>query len=440
MDMTTLDKSIENAVGASVGAIWKQRLIFLLITSAAFATSTVAILSLKPVYEGTTLLLAGQSSLETTREPVRPQGNNAVALTQIAQSNEVIQAAITAIGAGYAPPPPSGKHSLINEARERLFGPISAVERPLSPMAGAIADVRERLRVRSEANSNVLQISFRDPDPVLAARFANAIGQAFADRQVALSSRPGAVEFFRQQKDRFEDEHRQAAAALERFAAENRIYSIDEQRALLLRRLSDLEAKMATGRGELSEKQGQRQMLGETLRKLAPVARSSYVSSLVDAFSGDRPNVPSRIGDLRDDRTSDPPLLLVQVYQSSMTTLFRLGAEIQGTQNLLTQLDQEHVRVATELDRLSRRADEIERLKQAVKQAAYNTDLYATRSVDEQIAAELQASRLASVKVIQEATEATRPAFPNYRLLLPAAAVFSLMLGLGCALLVSRRR
>ncbi len=439
MDMTTLDRSIENAVGASVGAIWKQRLTFILVTFLALTTSTVGILALKPVYEGTTLLLAGQTGLESARDAIRPQGDSAAALTQIAQSNEVIRAAITAVGPDYAPPRASEKLSLINEARARLFGPLSIVERP-SPMTEAITNVRERLRVRSEVNSNVLQISFRDPDPVLAARFANAIGQAFADRQLALSSRPGAAEFFRQQKERFEEEHRRAAAALERFAAENRIYSIDQQRDLLLRRSSDLDAKMAASRSELSEREGQRQMLAETLRKLAPVARSPYVSSLVDAFGGERLSASGHMRDVRDDRTSDPPLLLIQVYQSSMTSLFRLGAEIQGTQNSLNQLEQEHDRVTADVESLSRKADEVERLKQAVSQAAYNSDLYAKRSVEEQITAELQASRLASVKVIQEATEETRPAFPSYRLFLPAAAVFSLVLGIGCALLVNRRQ
>ena len=437
MGMTALDRSIGSAVGASVGAVWKQRLVLVFVTFLVFVTIVIGILALRPVYEGTTLLLTGQSGIVATRDAARQQADSAFALTQIAQSNEVLRAAITAVDHDGVPLRAAQKISFINEARARLFGPLSVVERS-SPMMEAITDVRERLRVRSEANSNVLQISFRDPDPVLAARVANAIGQAFVDRQLALSSRPGLAEFFRQQKESFEAEHRRAAAALQRFATENRIYSIDEQRDLLLRRLSGLEAKMAASRSELSEKQGQRQMLAETLRKLAPVARSPFVSSLVDVFGGERP-ASGRIGEVRDDRTSDPPLLLVQVYQSSMASLFKLGAEIQGTQNLLSQLENEHASITEDIERLTNRADEIERLKEAVRQAAYNSDLYAKRSVEEQITAELQTARLASVKVIQAATDATRPAFPDYRLFIPAAALFSMAVGVGCALFISRR-
>ena len=275
---------------------------------------------------------------------------------------------------------------------------------------------------------------------MVAARIANAVGQAFADRQLALSSQPGAAEFFRQQKARFEEEHRVTAAALERFATESKIYAVDEQRDLLLRRLSDLEAKISMSRSELFEKQGQRQALAEALRKLAPVARSPFVSSLVDALGGQRPSGAGRMGDNRDDRTSDPPLLLIQVYQQSMANLFRLNSEITGTQELLRQLGLEQTQITANLEALSRRADEAERLKQAVVQAAYNADLYAKRSVEEQISAELRASRFASVRVIQEATEAALPAFPNYKLLLPAAALASIMLGFGCALVVSRSR
>jgi uncharacterized protein involved in exopolysaccharide biosynthesis len=437
MDMMSLDRSIESAVRSSVGTVWKQRVTFVLVTSLALMTSVVAVLSLGPVYEGTTLLLTGQPVPETSREAATPPGNSAVALTQIAQSSEVLRAALAAVAAaGYQP----RGTSLIDQARASLLGLGPASKHSPSPTTTAVEGLRARLRVRSEINSNVLQISFRDPDPVVAARVANAIGKAFADRQLELSSQPGAAEFFRQQQTRFEQERYEAAAALERFAAESRIYAVEEQRDLLLRRLSELEAKISASRGDLLEKQGQRQMLAEALRKLAPVARSPFVSSLVDALGGERPSGSGRQGELRDDRTSDPPLLLVQVYQQSMANLFRMYAEIAGTQELLRQLGQEQAQITAGLEALSRRADEAERLKQAVAQAAYNADLFARRSVEERISAELQASRFASVRFIQEATEAAAPAFPNYRLLLPAAVLASVMLGFGCALFVGRSR
>jgi uncharacterized protein involved in exopolysaccharide biosynthesis len=439
IDMTSLDHSIAKVVGISVRAILTRWLCFFLVSSLAFAALAVGILYLQPVYEGTSILLTGQSNIEPTTNTVRPQSDNSVALVQVARSNDVIRTAIANVGSQYKPPIPSSTLSLIERLRMRLFGAVPPVV-PSALETAAITDVNSRLNVRSEPNSNILQISFRDSDPALAARFANAISQAFVDRQVALTASPGAADFFRSEKKRFDEELREASAALERFSVENQIYAIDEQRELLLRRLNDMGARISATRSDISDKVGQRQMLAEALRRLKPVARSPYVSSLVDSLGGDRPSSQNRIADVVDDRTSDPPLLLIQVYQQSMVSLFKLSSEILGAQNLQQQLEQEQAKLTAQVNTLSRNAEEAARLKQNVREATYNSELYAKRAVEEQITFDLHVTGLASVKVVQTADEASRPAFPNYRMLFPAAAVFSLMLGLGAVLLLGRPR
>jgi uncharacterized protein involved in exopolysaccharide biosynthesis len=55
-------------------------------------------------------------------------------------------------------------------------------------------------------------------------------------------------------------------------------------------------------------------------------------------------------------------------------------------------------------------------------------------TVKEQINAELTAAQIAAVRVLQPATEPTRPVFPNYGLMLPGAVISSL--GLSAALVI----
>lgn len=440
--MVAIDRTLGRAIAGSLSAALSHKLLFALVSVLSFCVASYAILSLQPVFEGTTLLLSGQPNIEQSTTATKQQPDTANALIRTALSDEVVRVALAQ--PSFAPlvaAIPPGRESTIDRARGYLFG--RAVERPRVSTAidMAVADVKRRLIVRSEPNSNVIEIGFRDPDPKLAADFANAVAAAFMDRHLSLSSRSGAAEFFERQKARFDEDLRRAAGALERFSVENGLYSIGQQRELLLRRLSDLAAAMAANRSAIAEKLGQRQALTEQLRKLAPVARSPYVSSLVDALGEEKAPGP-RAGDGRgpEDRITDPPLLLVRVYQESMVTLFKISADIRGATNLEQQQQQEQVKLTAELNALSQKAEQLDKLQRDLAQATQNSNQLAKRMIEEQIAASLHAARFTSLKVMQRATEPIRPAFPNYRLLIPAAAVFSVAAGLGAAFLFSRRR
>ena len=127
----------------------------------------------------------------------------------------------------------------------------------------------------------------------------------------------------------------------------------------------------------------------------------------MDTLSPDRAAAGSRIGESRalDDRSSDPPLLLVKVYQDSMVSLFKLNADLAGAQNMQRQQLEEMAKLTSDLNGLSQNEQQFASLKRAVAQASFNSDLYAKRMVEEQINAESSAAKFSSVKVLQRATE-----------------------------------
>ncbi|MBR0662128.1 GumC family protein [Neoroseomonas oryzicola] len=439
MDMHAIDQSMERIVSRSLSSAWRRKGVFLVVSLLAFSGMAIGILALRPSFEVATLLLAGQRGPEPVAGAAgAPPPVSTAALVQMALSDEVVGAALAQSDLSGSIPPalPAGR-SRIDSLRETLFG-SDGIRRTVPP---AMADpvlpmLKRRISVRSEPNSNVIRIAFQDPDPVTAMLFANALAQAFMDRHLVLSSQAGAAEFFNRQRERFDEELRQASEALERFGSANGIYTVEQQRDMLLRRLNDLKAQMAANRVVIADKLGQRQALAEQLRRLAPVARSPYVSSLVDVLGGERPAGVPRTGDARSvtDRTSDPPLLLVRVYQESMVALFRLNADLAGAEGLREEQQLEHATLTADLARLSDLTQQFESLRRAVTQAGQNVEIYARRMVEEQISAELHAARFSALRVLERAGVATRPAFPNYPLVFAAAGVLSLLLGLVAAL------
>lgn len=439
MDMRTVDRSIERNAIAILRVIWRQRVAFIVTSSTLFFVTFVAFLLMEPVYEGSTLLIVGQTNLHQPADGAQRGAEFNASLARIAQSDEVIRRAAEQVGIDRViANPDSAPTSLLLTIRSRL-GLGAAAKTDAAPSEYWLPRLMKQINVRAEPNSDIIRIAVKHRDADVAAQLANAIAQAFVDRQIDIFSRPGAAEFFLRQKERFEDDFQKASERFEQFARSTQTYSADDQRELLLKRLNDLSLSVAHTRSSIAGKTAQRQALANQLRSLAPVARSPYVSSLVDSLSGGERTAPaSPQSKTVEERTGDPPLLLIKVYQDSMVELFKINADLANAESLLKQQTAEISKITEDLNRLSINEKDFATLKRAVTQAAANSDLYSRRMIEEQIAAESSAAKFSSVKVLQSASVPFRPVFPNYWLVFVLAVVFGSLGGLASALVFSR--
>ena len=216
------------------------------------------------------------------------------------------------------------------------------------------------------------------------------------------------------------------------------MFSAQEQRELLLKRRDALALSVASTRGLVAQKTAERQALADELRKLIPVARSPYVSSLVESLGGERSSSrpDSRV---TDDRSTDPPLLLVRVYQETMVSLFKANSDLVAAQSLQKQQSDDVETITRELNILLGDQEEFTRLKADVDRATQNLELYSKRMIEEQIDAELARARFSSVKILQEAVPSGQPVSPNYQVMTLAAAVLAGMGGVVMTSLFRRR-
>ncbi len=443
MEMADIDRSIESVIKMTWIVVWRHKLVFAATSLCLFGAAIFAILALQPIYEGATLLISGQVSLEQLPDGSRKPAETAEALARIAESEEVVGDAIYRVGLARMTEGMRPNGVSIFARLRRLAFP-SREQPPRIPLTieAAIPQVKLHLTVHTETSSDVIRIAFRNKDPVIASQFANAAAQAFVDRHILLYSRPGAADFYRREQERFEREAQSASNELLELSTRTGIYSITDQKELLLKRQSDLEAALSLTRGSITQESGERQALAASLHQLAPVARSPYVSALVDSLGGSQAAAAPRAGDPRAllEREADPPLLLIKVYQDSMVTLFKTSADLQGSQAIEIEQIAEIKKIKADLDSLAQKEQDFLRLTRAIANATYNADVYAKRSVEEQINAESSAERFSSLKVIQKANVPLRPVTPNYPLVTLAAAVGSGLVGVGAAFLMSRRR
>jgi uncharacterized protein involved in exopolysaccharide biosynthesis len=410
-------------------------LLFLLL----FGGAVAALLRMQPLYEARALVVIGSRDLDASEGPRQGATELVTTMAVIAESEEVLRGAVERVGvAAFPVAATSDRRSLFLRARHLLYPDLEQPNVRLSDVEAVVTQVANRTKVRAQPLSNVLTLTYRDTDPAFAATFVNALAQVFVDQQLEVFSRSGATEFFAQQMQRFDAELQARFTDYQQFASQSGLHAVEEQRQLLLRRVFEASTAVSQTRSVILDKQGQRQAITAQLRRLAPVARSPYVSSLVTAF-GDNGEAqagrPQERG-VPEDRVSDPPLLLVRAYQESIMALFRTNAELVGLERVEQEQINELRRVQSELARLVDREPEFEAHRRAIQTAIRNKEAFETRMIQERVLDEARSAKFSAVKLFQRAVPGHSPVFPQYKVLMPMAAALSL----GFVLLVAYLR
>ncbi|MDE4912174.1 GNVR domain-containing protein [Methylobacterium sp. 092160098-2] len=441
------DQDMKPSIGTVLRCMWKHKALMVLAVGAGIALFLSAYLLIAPVYEASTSLLVSQAS-ENISDGSRKQLELITSQARIAESEDVVRGAINRVGldkfkgvgqsrlpglGGWLRQIVHGRRDTEGVVPENAGGKDSGIS-DIDLVASVLS---RRLTVRTEPNSEVLKISFQYTDPRLTAAFVNAVAESFIERQIRLADTPGAIDFFREQKKRFNEEVEMRSRLLEHFSRRERMYSVEDERSLLLHRASDIAAALTATRSSLVDKQGQKGALVAQLRLLKPVTQSPFVSNLVENLGGDeKGRSPSRGPSENTAGAGDPPLLMVRVYQDSMVALLKVNSEIAGLLDLVKQQEQEISTVNRDLTTLVSKQTEFERLKRDVAQATLNAELYAKRTTEEQINADLRSAKLTNIRVIQSATTPLRAVFPNGAQFLGLGVVFGLILGASASLML----
>jgi uncharacterized protein involved in exopolysaccharide biosynthesis len=304
-----------------------------------------------------------------------------------------------------------------------------------------ISALRDLIVTKPEGRTDLLRISFRHPDPAVAAEFLNELANALVATQADLVHVPGADIFFQQQSKRLEQEAEKAGSDLRNFSVTASIYSVVDQRSLLLKRADDLSSQIATTRGSIEDRKGQRQAIADQLHVLRPVNQSKTVTGIVNNLRGrDTRDSENTVGNVPIFEEA-PPLLLVKVYQDAMASLLKANTDLNGLLRLEKLLNAELEKINGELASLSSKEAEYEGLKRVLIRASAAADHYGSRVIDEQINLDIaKKAQLSSVRVVQVAEKPIQPVFPRMIHLVALALAGGIALGSAIALLLEHTR
>lgn len=436
--------------------LWRRRW---LICAAVLLTTGAAVLFHSVVgdrYESYTLLRVGQGIKDRSAGSVGGpfgEGLDLVSridsLARIATTDHVIRQA--ALQVGFARLLKSGQPGMLSKLSQWVtqFDFVQELSKQLDSLKAssdsdgdsndnlrAIATLRDLISTKAEGRSDLLRISFRHRDPAIGAEFLNHLANSLVATQADLVQVPGADIFFQQQTKRLEEAAEKAGSDLRNFSVAASIYSVADQRSLLLKRADELGSLISGTRSSIEDRKGQKQAILDQLMLLRPVYQSKTVTSIVNNLRGrDQKEGPNTVAVPNFEEA--PPLLLVKVYQDAMASLLKVNTDLNGSIRLEKSLVAELEKINAELASLSSKEAEYDRLKRVLVRASGAADHYGSRALEEQINLDIaKKAQLSSVRVVQTADKPATPMFPRMIHLIMLGLAGGMALGSGIALML----
>jgi uncharacterized protein involved in exopolysaccharide biosynthesis len=282
-----------------------------------------------------------------------------------------------------------------------------------------------RLHVEVEPRTNLIRISYQDPRANFAASFVNTVVRCFLDKYIALSDSTAAMGFLTSQEDHYAEQFDNASEALSSFSVGSGIFNVEEQRQLLLKRRSELADAVATTKGAIAEKSAHIAELGNQLQTMRLTDKSAQVAKLL----GEPAAKPAELG--KDASKAfldqDPPLLLVRVYQETVQDLVKMRADLAGLYKLAAQQEADVNDIIQKLNQLSVNEARFESLRRKVDVAKKSSELFASKTVQQQISAALDAQRFTRLRVAQAADIPLSPVTPKAKFFAAGGLLFALL-------------
>jgi uncharacterized protein involved in exopolysaccharide biosynthesis len=106
-------------------------------------------------------------------------------------------------------------------------------------IARAVKGLAKTLAIANVKNSNLIEITYKSPDPQLSYGVLKSLGDLYVEKHVAVHRPAGSLEFFTAETEKYHGELKDAERKLREFGQQNAIAAPDAQRSDLSSRVAD---------------------------------------------------------------------------------------------------------------------------------------------------------------------------------------------------------
>ncbi len=340
---------------------------------------------------------------------------------------------------------------------------VASPPRRGTPLDAAVKRFGDDLSVEGLRRSNVVRVWLRHEDPSMAARGLRMLVDQFKGKRLQAYSDPQST-YLAEQLAVYEQRLRKSQESLEAFKQERRVYSLEEQRTLLLTQRAGLDGSLKATQSQISELQNKVASvtrLMQTVSPEVPLATETERYRSIDEAKSQLLALQLKEQDLLRKFTERNQLVVsvqreIDIVRSFISREEQVvGRRMQTGQNVVyLDLERERNRLQAELPSQEAKAASISRqvalldrqipaldmaemtienLKRDVEVNDRNYRTYLEKVEEARILEDLNRQKSASISVIQEATVPVEPARPRKFLNITLAILLGSVASLGIA-------
>jgi uncharacterized protein involved in exopolysaccharide biosynthesis len=327
-------------------------------------------------------------------------------------------------------------------------------EREIPPIEETRETVRGSLKISSVPKSEVIEVGFEWPDPSIAVSVVNTLVGLYLAKHVEVHTDPQTYSLLSEQVRKWETKLRESEQQLEAFKRRHSITSFAQQRTILLSKLSETESEKRQTQSEVHETM---ELVTTVEAQLANLDQNVQLQETVDRNSATLAALKARLVDLElqglKEEINRVKMMIAEEEQKEQVVVVSGRSPIRESlegdllraearyKALKAKLENEEKQIAAYgeelrvLDGFEKQLNELSR-EAEINEANYK--LYLTKLEEAKISENMDKHMIANVKVIEPASESSRPIKPNKRLNVILGAFLGLLGGIGMAFLIER--
>ncbi|HEY3423789.1 MAG TPA: GumC family protein [Negativicutes bacterium] len=435
--------------------IFKFKVRILAVFLSVVVAATIATFLVSPVYEADSSIL-----VKIGREYVnRPEvGNLAPVMSlsqeevtnseiQILSNRDLIQKVIEAI-------------KVENIYPELLQKPLDNI----SPLDAAIAIFQKKMSVEGIKKSNVIQVTFQHKDPRVAAKALNLLVDFYKEKHLQVFSDPKSS-FLESQLVAYDQKLKESETNLQSYKQKAGVFSLEEQRSLLLKQRSELDTALKNTQNIMYEMQKRIYTLKEQMKKFSE-STTRYTSTERDkiivetkarllalqlneqALSKKYTETNRLVVNARKEIQTVKDFLKEQeedisnkvktgnsVYQNTEMDLIKAETELNAQKGKASAVNQQLSEVNRSIRALEFSEKNILQLKREQTINEKNFQTYMEKAEEARITEDMNRLKMSNISIIQKATVPVEPVKPKKALNILMGIIMGIFCGIGLALI-----
>jgi uncharacterized protein involved in exopolysaccharide biosynthesis len=435
--------------------LFKHKVKIFLVFVVIVATVTAVTFLIPPTYEAQSTILV-KFGREYTYRPEVTDKAPAISVNQ----EEAINSEIKIMTSGYV------IEKVIRTLQVDTVYPdlLRSTSGSTTLLDAAMRRFSKNLKVEVLNKTNVLQVSFQHRDPKIAARAVNLLVDFYKERHFQVYNGPES-EFLEKQLVGFEDKLKDSQNNMQNFKQRNMVYSLDEQRGLLLKQRTDLDASLKAVLSHINGMEEKAVALKSRMKELAQregqytqTERDKIIveakAQLINLRLKERellnkyPESNRLVGTVRNDIAMMNDFLQQQeqdisskvktsnaVYQQTERDSIQTESELKSALAQERTLRQQLVQLDAVISTLDSKEKPLQNLAREITTNDKNYRYYLDRFEEARISNDMTRQKLANLSVIEPARVPAIPIKPNKALNVMVGLVLGAASGLAWALI-----